>query len=416
MGRQLYNIAAGDAGDAGGGSGTDAFGRSRVSQPVTVFDSQCEYDKQPLLWVEKVSGTSSATHRPFQSAVDLELGTGDGDLMIRQTRAYFRYQPGKSQLTLMTFVMGEVQAGTQKLIGYGDDKNGVFLGQDGGGAFVLLRSNVTGTPSDARKIYQSEWNVDVMDGAGLSNLTADWTKSQILSIDLEWLGVGRVRVGLNIDGITYPVHEFLNANVQTTTYMTTANLPCRYEIRNTSAVAAAPTLKQICTTVVSEGGQQETLAYPFSAESLDITMPSGVGNAICVFAARHSLLFNGLENRSQFSPSQYEVAATGGTVISRVLYNPTLVGGTWGVTNSQSSIEGAIDVGTGFSGGIYTGTSIISSGQAKNSQAVFGKTVTARLPFGLDIDGANPVTLALIAYATGNNVTASFAFQWDELR
>ena len=394
----------------------DAFGRTRVSQAVTVFDSQCEYDAQPLLWVEKTSGTATATHQPTESAVDLTLGTASGDLMVRQTRGYFRYQPGKSQLALMTFVMGAEQAGTQKLIGYGDDKNGIFVGQDGGGVFIMLRSNTTGTPSDARKIYQSEWNVDKLDGSSPYQIIMDWTKSQIAVIDMEWLGVGRVRVGFNVNGVTYAAHEFLNANIQATTYMTTANLPCRYEIQNTEAVAAAPTLKQICTTVISEGGQQDTLAYPFSTELLDAAMPNGAGNAICVFAARHALTFNGIENRSLFQPSQYEVAATGGTVVAKVLYNPTLVGGTWGAVNAQSAIEGATDIGTGFSNGIYTGTSIITGGQAKSAQPVFGKTVTARLPFGLDVDGANPVALALIAYATGNNITASFAFQWEELR
>mgnify|MGYP000895379338 CR=1 FL=1 len=395
---------------------SDAFGRSRVTQPITVFDSQCEYDKQPLLWVEKSSGTASATHKPFESAVDLTLGTASGDLMIRQTREYFRYQPGKSQLIMMTFALGEPQSNTTKLVGYGDDKNGVFLGQDGGGTFVLLRSKSSGSVDDTRKVYQEDWNVDRLNGEDFSKITADWTKTHIFVADIEWLGVGRVRIGLNIDGITYNIHEFLNANILSTTYMTTANLPCRYEIRNTGVVAAAPTLKQICTTVVSEGGLQDTLAYPFSTEILDVNMPNGAGNAICVFAARHALTFNSIENRVRFDPSQYEIAATGGTVVAKVIYNPTLVGGTWGAVNAQSAIEGSSDIGAGFSGGLYTGTSIITGGQAKSAQPVFGKTVTARLPFGLDVDGASPVPLGLIAYATGNNVTASFAFQWSELR
>lgn len=394
----------------------DAFGRFRTSEPVTIFDSQQQYDEQPLLWVSKTSGTATLTHQPDESATDLTLGTASGDLYIRQTRAYFRYQPGKSQFILMTFNLGAGQEGTQKLVGYGDDNNGIFLGQDGGGLFVLLRSSVTGSVSDARKVYQSNWNLDKMNSGGSSGETYDPTKAVILVIDLEWLGVGRVRVGLNIGGYTHYIHEFLNSNVNSTTYMTTANLPCRYEIRNTAAVSSAPTLKQICCSVVSEGGREDTLAYPFSVESISRSIPNGAGNAIVIFAARHKTTFKGIENRGEFFPDAYEVLPVGGTVITRVVYNPTFTAGTWGDVNAESFMESSTDIGTNFSGGTNIDTSIVAGGSSKSSSPVFGRADTSLLPFGLDVDGANPVSLALVAYATANNVTASFAFQWDEKR
>lgn len=397
----------------------DAFGRVRSGNPATLFDSQMQYDKQPLLWVEKTAGTASITHQPNESAVDLTLGTASGDRIVRQTREYLRYQPGKSQLVLATFTLGEAQAGTTKLIGYGDDANGVFVGQDGGGLFILLRSNTTGTPSDARKVYQADWNRDPLNGSGAasSGLVLDPTKPQIAVIDMEWLGVGRVRVGFNVDGVTYYAHEFLNANrFGTTTYMTTANLPVRYEVVNTGAVAAAPTLKQICCSVTSEGGVEDTLAYPFSTELIDVSLPNGAANAEVIFAARHALTFNGIVNRSTFQPLGYEVSAVGGQVVTRVVYNPIITAGTWGAVDANSAMEGSSDIGANFSGGINTGTAIIAAGANKTTTPVFGKTVTSRLPFGLDVDGANPIALALVAYATTNNVTASFAFQWEELR
>jgi len=393
----------------------DAFGRLRVTQPTTIFDSQLQYDKQPLLWDEKLSGSATSTHLPNESSVDMTVTTASGDSVIRQTRDYFRYQPGKSQFILSTFVMGEAQEGTTKLVGYGDSENGIFLGQDGGGVFILLRSSNTGTLDDTRKVYQSEWNIDTFGPLSLSGETLDFTKTQILVIDLEWLGVGRVRVGLNINGVTYYAHEFLNANVFDKVYMTTANLPLRLEITNTKTVAASSTLKHICTTVVSEGGVQDTIAYPFSTELIDVVIGNGVENETVVFAARHASTFNGITNRTKFEPIGYEVAAIGGTVITKVVYNPTLVGGSWAVVDSNSAIEGNSTV-TSFSGGINVDTSIITSGSNRNTTPVFGKTVTSRLPFGLGIDADDPIALALIAYATSSNVTASFSFQWEEVR
>ena len=388
----------------------DAFGRLRIANAVTVFDSQLQYDKQPLLWDEQLVGSATSTHLPNESSVEMAVTTALGDKVIRQTKAYHRYQPGKSQLILCTFLFGASQSGTNKMVGYGDANNGIFLGQDGGGQYVLLRNNVLGTPSDARKIYASEWNLIYPD------FIIDFTKTQIFVADLEWLGVGRVRVGVNIDGVTTYIHEFLNANNLDSVYMTTANLPIRYEIENTTAVAASQSMKHICSTVVSEGGVEDTVAYPFSTELMDVPIPLGAGNAIIIFAARPSLTFNSIENRSVFEPKGYEVVVDGGTVVTQVLYNPTIVGGTWTPYDATVSAVEANSTVASYSGGINVGSSIIASGNKQAVSPVFGKTVTSRLPFGIGINADTPIPLALAAYATSTSVTASFAFQWEELR
>lgn len=394
----------------------DAFGRLRVASPASIFDSQMQYDEQPFLWVSKEVGTATITHKPDESAVDLTLGTALGDRVVRQTREYFRYQPGKSQQVKATFTFGTQQTGTEKLVGYGDDNNGVFVGQDGGGTFVLLRSKITGTVSDARKVYQSDWNMDVMDGSGPSGVDFDPATTQIFLTDIEWLGVGRVRVAfVHGGGINY-VHEFLNANVNATTYMTTANLPIRYEIKNTTTVTSAPTLKQICAEIESEGGQQELSAYPFSLDLEDVAIPNGVGNAIVVFAARHQLTFNGIENRAKFGPISYTLHADGGRVVTRVLYNPTIVGGTW-VSAIPESIMESNATATGYSNGLQIASAIADSGGFNQAAPASTQgTIASRLPFGLDVDGSNPIPLALIAWANSNGVTASFTFNWEEVR
>lgn len=392
----------------------DAFGRLKVSEPVNLFDSQMQYDKQPLLWAEKLVGTGSVTHHIDESSADLTVGTASGDRVVRQTRDYIRYQPGKSQSIFCTGVVGESQDGTTKIIGYGDDRNGIFFGSDVGGTFVLLRSSVTGSPDDSRKVYQSDWNMDPVDGSGPSGVTLDINSAQIFTMDIEWLGVGRVRMGIVIGGSFVFVHEFINSNSRPTTYMTTANLPVRYEIRNTAAVASPSTLKQICSQVSSEGGVQRTSAYPFSVNRIGVPIPKDEVNAIVVFAARHSALFNGVENRINFSPLGYETLPTGGRMVTRILYNPTLVGGTWEQVDPNSGIEGNSTV-TSFSGGIDIQTSFTAGGNANNTFAQ-GKSATDRLPFGLDIDGSNPITIALVAYALDNGVNSSFSFQWEETR
>lgn len=392
----------------------DAFGRVKVSDPVNLFDSQMQYDKQPLLWAEKIVGTGSVTHNPNESSADLTIGTASGDRVVRQTREYIRYQPGKSQSIFCTGTLGASQAGTIKLVGYGDDNNGLFFGSDGGGTFVLLRSNVSGTPDDSRKVYQQDWNIDPVDSTGPSGVTLDINSAQIFTMDVEWLGVGRVRMGVVVGGSFVFTHEFLNANARPTTYMTTANLPIRYEVRNTAAVAATSTLKQICAQVSSEGGVQKTDAYPFSVSRTGVSIPNGAENTVVILAARHATTFNSIENRIKFSPLGYETLPTGGRMVTKLLYNPTLVGGTWDSVDPSSGMEWNSTVES-FSGGIETQTSFTAGGNSNNTSAQ-GRSVTDRLPFGLDVDGANPVTLALVAYALDNGVSSSFSFQWEETR
>ena len=115
-----------------------------------------------------------------------------------------------------------------------------------------------------RRVAQSDWSFDTYDGNGYSAQSSnaehrsgiDVSKTNILWFDIEWLGVGDVRCGFVVDGTMKTAHIFHNDNVNTLPYMTTASLPLRYEIKNVGTTASSSTLRQICSTVISEGGYQ----------------------------------------------------------------------------------------------------------------------------------------------------------------
>ena len=393
----------------------DAFGRYRVSNPTTLFSHSSQYDKGEAIWVEKVVGTASATHDPNDATVDLTVGTASGDRVVRQTRAYLRYQPGRSQYIKITAAFGAAQTNTQKLVGYGDDTNGVFFGQDGTGVFVLLRSSSSGTVSDARKVYQSSWNLDSMDGSGSSGITADFTKALIYTIDLEWLGVGRVRCNLVIGGKVYAVHEFLNSGLNTTTYMTTANLPVRYELANTGVAASSSTLKQICSEVESEGGFELETLFPFSTIVEEASLGVGVVNIIPILALRHAATFKSQVNRGTFYPGGIGITASGGRAVVIIYYKPAITGGTWSSVNASSIME-VNTTGTAVSGGIPVSHLVASSStDNKAVGSAVGSSITSKLPFGLDVDGADPVPLAIAAYALDSGVSIDVTMSWEEI-
>ena len=314
----------------------DAFGRQRVSNPYTLFDSQNRYasDNQ---FDTSTTGTGSTTFNTNQASVSMAVTGGGVGSVVRQTYRSFPYQPGKGLLVLATFVMDSSNSTnlTQR-VGYFNTDNGVFFQKvDGVNSFVL-RSNTSGTPSDARTVNQADWNGDPLDGTGASGFTLDLTKPQILWMDFEWLGVGSVRCGFIIDGQYIVCNTFNTANSYgTTVYMTTAILPVRYEITSTSAVAA--TLTQICCSVVSEGGFEQTSIDHVARRTSIFTNIDTASTFYPIVSIRLASGRTGavvLPNRVQFLPTtaqNYEVA---------LLKNPTLTGATWAATvPSDSNVE-----------------------------------------------------------------------------
>jgi len=240
----------------GGGSGStayDAFGRLRVSNPLTIFDSKNVLSKNSL-FDESTANGGTVTYTQNKSTVSLNVTEASGSKTIRQSKRVMSYQPGKSLLILNTFVMNTATANLKQKVGAFDANNGIFFTADGTTLKIVRRTYTSGTSTD-NEVSQSSWNGDKLDGTGASGYTLDVAKSNILFMDFEWLGVGSVRVGFVIDGKFITAHTFNNANSLTTVYMQTANLPIRYEIERSGTLSAGTyTLQQICSTCMSEGG------------------------------------------------------------------------------------------------------------------------------------------------------------------
>jgi len=239
----------------GGGDGSmayDAFGRLRVSNPLTIFDSKNVMSKNNL-FDEDLTGSGTVSYTSNTSTVNLNVTTASGDKVIRQSKRVMSYQPGKSLLHLSTFVMATQEENLEQRVGMFDDNNGIFFEDTGTGYQIVRRTYATGSAVDD-PIAQASWNGDKLDGTGPSGYDLSFDKATILFMDFEWLGMGSVRVGFVVDGKFITAHTFYNANNLTTVYMQTLNLPIRYEIETTGTITGAATLEQICSSVMSEGG------------------------------------------------------------------------------------------------------------------------------------------------------------------
>jgi len=81
-----------------------------------------------------------------------------------------------------------------------------------------------------KRIPQSEFNLDKIDGTGPSQYNIDLSKMQMFYIDYTWYGAGFIRWGVRgPKGNVIYVHKMPNNNINTEAYMRSGNLPGRYE-------------------------------------------------------------------------------------------------------------------------------------------------------------------------------------------
>ena len=373
----------------------DAFARKRVSEPYTLFDSVLRYDKRPENWNETITGFATSEHNIYQSSVLMSVTTASGDSVLRRTRRRFPYQPGKSLLSIQSYAGAALANGLIQEVGLFDDSNGVMLRASGTTLQFVVRGNYSGSVTE-NVINQSQWNID----------TASWldfSKANIFAVDMEWLGAGRVRCGFILDGEYYYCHEFLHANNIEQVYMTSAVLPQSYRIANEAITASGATLKQICGTVMSEGGYE-----PYG--EVYAVSPS-IGNIVNTSGERIVAGIRMASGRTDnvVIPVKIDLITEDNTTIKwRLRRNPTTSGVTWAASdNGRGNVE-ATSAGIIVSGGEIINTGLYSSAGSVGINVQDGLT----LSLGIQPNGASDELFLTIT--SSGNAKATGLLGWVE--
>jgi hypothetical protein len=366
----------------------DAFNRLKTSNPFTLFDSQHRYASNDKWDTFGVTG-GTTTFLLNESVVNLTVGVTAGAKVTRETKRIFPYQPGKSLLVLNTFAFNTPKENLRQRVGYfgltggatfGTPYNGIYLEQNG---LTLSINLASGSLNQITTINQSSWNGDKFDGSGSSGRTLDVSKGNIFWMDIEWLGVGDVRTGFFVDGKPVVAHIFHNDNVNPTTYMTTASLPIRYELENTATTASSSTMKQICSSVQSEGG------YEGFARRYNVTKNGSNPTVLTTQDIQYpmiSLRLNSNRLDSAVVPSNLSVVLEQtasnkpDTVQYRILLNPTLTGGTWS-THFNGNVDynvtaTAVTGGTDIIGGYISSSGVLDINTINDFNFQLGRSQT----------------------------------------
>jgi len=398
---------------------SDAFGRTRTSSPLTLFDSSHRYSDNNL-WATLTGGTTttsaSAEFIQTQGLIELKVDALSGSKVYRETTKVFAYQPGKSLQLLNTFTFNQAKTNLRQRVGYFGVDNGIYLELDDSTLYMVERSITSGSLSSNR-IPQSQWNVDRLDGSGPSGLVLDITKAQILWADIEWLGLGTVRTGFVINGQFVACHYFHHANLIDTTYITTGSLPLRYEIENKAATSGPSKLKQVCSTAISEGGYE--LRGLQQAASIPIDAP-------ITFAAANTY-YPIVSIKLKSSPNRLDaiVILTALSILGagdnkfynwRLVASGTTTGGSWLSAGINSSVEYNIN-GTSFAGGRVLASGYISS----NNQSSPGVDILKEALFKFQLERNSftntPYELTLVAGVNSSSGTTGLyaSIDWEEI-
>ena len=388
----------------------DAFGRLRVSTPLTLFDSSHRY-KDNGLWNTKAANGGTAVFSANEGLVNLNVTAASGSEVLRETTKVFSYQPGKSLLVFNTFVMAPAQTKLRQRVGYFGRDNGIYIQLNDNTLSFVERSLVTGIVSET-VVDQADWNADTMDGYGPSGVKLDIRKAQILFMDIEWLGEGTVRVGFVIDGNFIVCHRFNHANYITSTYITTASLPLRYEITNTEATDNPSTLKQVCSTVISEGGYE--LRGAQQAVGIPITAPRSLTTAGTFYPIVSIKLSTSYLDAIVILTALSIMGAGTGIYNWKIIANGKTTGGSWLPASATSAVEYNIS-GTGFSGGRTLASGFITS----TAQASVNLDILKEALFSFQLERDSftntPFELTLVASASTNTEVIYASMDWEEI-
>jgi hypothetical protein len=405
-------------------SQTDAFGRLRMSQPITLFDSFHRFQDNGKI-NQYISGDAVSAFNSNAGCIEMTVNTQSNAKVFRESARVLSYQPGKSLLILESFSFSPPEIGLRQRIGYFDTSNGIFLQLENSNLSFVRRSSVSGQVIDT-VVPRADWNVDRLDGTGpmsptgaQDSITLDATRTQILFIDIEWLGVGTVRTGFVIEGQYKLCHRFHHANQPSTAttdttkpYMLTACLPLRAEIETTATTTRSHTMCAICSSVMSEGGY-DLRGIPLGIGWTNLSTPKNLPLADALYPVIAIRLKSSRLNAIIIPTQFHVVGTTSATYRWALVQRATITGGNaWLSADTNSSVEYKLDGTNAITDGIVKKMGYFSSSQQSTSVVNMDNNVFSyQLERNSFTGEAYTFVLAVAASGPNNKVLGGMDFE-----
>lgn len=199
------------------------------------------------------------------------------------------------------------------------------------------------------RIPQSEFNIDTIDGNGVSGYKINLNKMQMLGISFSWYGAGFIdfmcRGG---DGNMILVHRMKQNNINDEAYMRTGNAAVRYQAINESARdRLAVAMTNIQNTIVLNDASRFPTTGVVLVENECITYTGKTGNTLtgCVRGASFNIFIGGSTKTFSGGPGVSHTVGNGFTAVTLISCTCAPVVNHWG---SSYIMDGNYDEDRGF--------------------------------------------------------------------
>jgi len=313
--------------------------------------------------------------------VQMSVTAASGDIAMRQTRPYIRYQPGKTIYMSSGFLFGTPYTNQRQRVGFFDDGNGIFFEQSDPtannptGMGVAYRSDVNGVPTDTR-ITSDQW----LDPQGIKS-SINWNNIQMIWIEFAWYGAGLLRWGVMINGEPYVLHQvgIGNKTGQVTPWSRTGNVPVRYELRNIGAIATGSspyTMQHFGVSVLAKGKIDTQRGFTYGYGMAAGTPTRAPGSS----ATRYPLL--SIRYRAM------------GTL-------------EYGVDSAYSGLNGTLPSGGAAITGVSSSVAVIATSTISGTTLTVGSVTSGTVAIGQTINGNGVLPGTVILSGSGSTWTVN---------
>lgn len=402
-------------------SSCDALSVQRVVESRSELNFPFKVLPVEDIWTTVTSTATIAQDPVTESLLVTCVGAGaTPSKAIVQSKAYVRYMAGNTLKMIATAQLRTVQVLTDHTVQIGlfddaADKNasadtggsGVFFRLDGAGVLSVVTRYWNGVTQTDTAVAQTAWNLDKMDGYGISGMNLVVTHINTYVVELCTEGAGIIRFGILYGNKIAYCHQIDTTNTSTTPIIRSMVLPFRLQSTKSNTLTQDGVSRLYAVNVVQEGSFEPNSLHFLRPWSLD----RGINQVAMTSANSPYPVISVRVRTSPACRSQCKALAFQGLSNQNarwsILTGGTLTGGAWVNVAADSALEYNITA-TAISG--YT----IKVSHIQSANIADYVEMPVPIDFYANLDGTAGDMITLAARYIANNANCHGEIQVAE--
>lgn len=387
--------------DIAGRSGMNGiFGGTLSLNRVTLFSANFSYGVDTRRTEDKSANGGSIGFT--SNLISISSGTANNGTGIAESKRHVRYVAGKDAEIMGTLIFDTPVAGNRQLGGLFDDNDGFAIGYEETD-FMIFRKR---DGSFVDKIPQENFNIDKLDGTGISQMVLDPQSVNVFRIVYGYLGIATAYFEIYDGSKFIPFHKIELANTQSETHVLNPYLPIRLESTNFGNTTNISVKSASIYAGILDGSGRENSARRFALKNDDVALTVATDSRLIVFHNKPT--FNSIENHVEDLLHTIGIGVKNNkpVVVSMYRLADVPVGGVWVDKNTaNSNMEYSLDA------------TINTVNADLLASWVLGETGQVNRDVSSSRHLLFPDEYAALTYSAGAGSTGSISYsiQWDEL-